>query len=246
MRTRPLARSETKRRVCPRLTRFPSRSWRMAMPVGVLNWAAPPTPSADPGVEEPASVVTTAVAPRATLRIWWLLVSAMYTKAPSVVAATLYGSLNAAFVPTPLANPDDTAPATVVTVRVDTTTLRSLWLLRSHVQRTTPSAVSLDTARPTGWLKRAFVPTPSRLPAAEAPATVVVTPVETTICLTRLLTVSATKARVPSHDTPMPAGKLKPLPMVETVFVAVSILRTLLLKVSATMRVWPSAVEATS
>src|SRR6266704_1231145 len=179
----------------------------MAKPLGPLNVAAVPVPSALPAapVVLPARVVTTAEA-MTILRMLLPLRAATYRLVPLLSMAKPPGLLNVAAAPVPSAPPLVPAvPASVVTTPVAMTIRRMVWLVRSATYRLVPL---LSMARPLGWLNLAAVPVPSALPAAPEPASVVTTPEAMTIRRMVWLFLSATYRLVPLLSTARPWGRL--------------------------------------
>src|SRR6266581_3734058 len=148
----------------------------MAKPLGPLNVAAVPVPSALPAapVVLPARVVTTAEA-MTIRRMVWLVLSATYRLVPLLSMARPVGRLNRAAVPVPSTLPAVPAvlPARVVTTPVAMTIRRMLLPPRVDTYRLVPL---LSMTKPPGWLNVAAAPVPSALPAAPEPASVVTTP----------------------------------------------------------------------
>ena len=92
-----------------------------AMPCGMENWDASPTPSAQPASPLPASVATAPSGEIVRMRLpsW----SEMKT-VPSRAAAIPTGVLNVAAAASPSSRPNSPVPATVRTLRVDRTHIR--------------------------------------------------------------------------------------------------------------------------
>ena len=86
-------------------------------PVGALNCAAAPVPSANPAVPLPASVVTT---PPGVIFLMRLLISSATKTFPLASTVTPYGVLNSALAPVPSVLPGGALPASVVTIYVAT------------------------------------------------------------------------------------------------------------------------------
>jgi len=96
------------------------------MPVGWLNVAAVPVPSAEPAAPLPASVVTVPVPPATAIwRMTLLARSTTWSVVPALLAAMAAGPLKRAAAPTPFVRALAPAvPASVVTAPVATTTWR--------------------------------------------------------------------------------------------------------------------------
>ena len=170
-------------------------------PIGKLNLAAAPVPSANaPSLPLPASVVTT---PRGvTRRMRWLPVSATTITLLEGITATPLGFLKLAAAPTPSAKAALPLPASVVTTPSEIVTSRILWLNSSA---TTIKLLEGITATPVGLLKLAAAPMPSAKAPLPLPASVVTTPRGVTMRI-RLLVMSATTNTPLEGITATPAG----------------------------------------
>src|SRR6266496_4340483 len=154
-------------------------------PLGCLNVAAVPVPSALPAVPAvPASVVTTPEA-MTIRRMVWLFLSATYRLVPLLSTARTWGRLNSAAAPVPSALPAVPAvPARVLTTPAGVI-LRMVWFLIPAVyrlpalSRTTPNwgGNPAAAAGPSTELAVAAPPTPPPVPGdLGAPAMVLATP----------------------------------------------------------------------
>jgi hypothetical protein len=92
-------------------------------PKGLVNEALVPTPSAEPGIVEPAMVMTSLLE-TVTIRTIWSLLPPTARNAPSGENDTPRGRVNEASVPTPFAEPGLVEPATVTTSLVETVIIR--------------------------------------------------------------------------------------------------------------------------
>jgi len=104
-----------------------------------------------------------------TARMRFLNMSATYSMLPFWSTATSLGKLNVAAVPTPLALPTDTPPASVFTSPVASATRRNAQLYESATYTNTPAE---STVTPLGDEKREAVLEPSTNPDPLPPASV--------------------------------------------------------------------------
>jgi hypothetical protein len=174
----------------------------MATPVGSLNAAPTPVPSANAYDPLPASVVTTP--PGVTLRIRLLSLSATITL-PLASMATPVGYEKEASVPAPSAK-KPYIPASVVTT-LPGVTLRMRKLYWSATNTFPPAS----TATPEGSRNEAPTPEPSANALSPLPASEVTAPPGVTLRM-RWLLWSATKT-LPLASTATPEGYLNAAPL---------------------------------
>jgi hypothetical protein len=178
----------------------------MATPVVLLNDAAVPMPSADPGKVEPASVLTAPVA-IAMRRTQLLPESATSANTPSGEIATPTGLSNLADKPEPSTYPLEFAnePANVVTTPVAITMRRIRWLVSSVTSAYAPSG---EMAMPIILLNSAAVPIPSANPCLVEPTNMLTLPVAIVMRRTQLLMQSMTSVNTLSGEIATPTGLL--------------------------------------
>ena len=150
-----------------------------AMPIGKLNIAFVPVPSAKSGSPFPASVDT--IPPGVTLRMRWPPVSPTKTL-PLESTATPRGRQNEAAVPAPSANAPGPPPASVLTTPPGVTFL--MRLLNMSATKILPPE---STATPAGLSNEAAAPVPSARPIDPLPASVLTTPVDDIFLMQLLL-----------------------------------------------------------
>jgi hypothetical protein len=172
-------------------------------PQGWVKEAAMPTPSAEPGLTDPASVTTAPVALVMSL-ILLLLKSATAMYRPSEDKDTSEGGLKEAAVPTPSAEPPLMDPASVTTAPV--ATVMSLIMLLD-VSATAMYRPSEEKDTPKGLLKEAAMPTLLSEPREPDPASVTTALVATVMSLIMLLSLSATAMYRPSEEKDTPKGE---------------------------------------